>query len=396
MLRIALPLMLIFALSSTTWAEPEVCESRHYPSKILKKISCDNSSEVLIVGEQHQHEMAEAIKDQARDLGQNKDLFVFLEGIEYRSKQASYVNGLEDRLILSVSGLLVTEPVLRHFASNPPNLDDPKHNFVLTMSKRALANAVFDMDEVWGDLSWYPDSLKQDTIYPAVKQLSLMPPAQRRQRILEHKSFYDFSNSTDYRGLGEAAQALLRLGHEKIRTSGRYGYLNADDMASVLGSGRDIVFSKAILENYCHASRAKKPIWVQVGIGHSRGVECFLRNHLPAGTIITRKELSELEPKLKNWKTDIETSVLKDIRDYVLERAPQTRINVYSESRHLHSGTIPEHIVQIVFEPPIPQLYPQVVHSLRKKGYAEVKWRNINTSYRTNISFTFNLTQFER
>lgn len=313
----------IFVNVSNASTVEETCRTSHSPTKILSPLLCDGQSEVYILGESaHQDTSAVLLKGQVSDLHQSGHLAAFLEGSTYSGYDGSYPMGLEDPFIYALSGLLIAKPVFDRFSKVPPD-KSPDTLFVLRRTKSDLITGLFMLPELWGDLDWIPKQLtgKEDgDISAMLRYLRTIPINQRRAAAKENLRFIridDWANNfNDYSALAETAKLLIERAQKFIAADTRFSFLNSSELGSVLGEGRNIIFSKAVLDSYCEVAKTKKPIWIQIGAGHAKGVQCLLKEFLPRDTPVKMKSASDYATTYQNWKKDLESTTLKSVRDF--------------------------------------------------------------------------------
>lgn len=289
-------------------AAEEVCNSMYKPSLVLNPLDCEASSEIIILGETHFDPIASALKNIAASLGRQKDIYAFIEGSNYEDKDLSgTAYGLEENLVNGISKLIVGLAVLETFGRIPAKTEDEKR--AVSLSTSAFAQGFFELQSLWGDLSWMPENIVGPQSGWCIKSIGSFGKGstitdQRAIDIAKSNCAAPFETSMDEnRTLGEMGIRLLEIAKAKIDQDPKYTYLAGADFENLLGPGRDLIFAKNILGKYCAASKQKKNIWIQIGQGHAEGLNCYLRSFLPANTKVILRRPEDFRETFKNWPT---------------------------------------------------------------------------------------------
>jgi hypothetical protein len=293
--------------------EAEVCNSSYKPDLAIVPPSCGTrrSAKVIIFSDDNHFGLGtKRIQETAMELSQREQMYGFFEGSVYRPKTKGEVGlnfGVEDQLIYDYSSVQATRNLL--YAAVTENFSGVNEEGVdvLSLFKKQLLQVVIRDLEVW-------NLLKADF---KGKSLPLFEKIESAQKSVYSSSVVMFG----YISIGKAEEIVstesneslfqlssfwLSAANKIIEIEQRYKFIGLAPKKHVIGDGRDILFSKIVVDHFCEASAKEKVIWLNIGSGHVTRTACLLKNYLPAGTLI--------ETRNSNYFPDIQAPNYNEIK----------------------------------------------------------------------------------
>jgi hypothetical protein len=163
---------------------------------------------------------------------------------------------------------------------------------------------------------------------------------------------------------------------------------------SILGDGRNIGFARAILGHYCRAAKQKLNLWVQVGHGHSKGLECLLKTYLPANVSVEVKTPSEYKKHYSSWKEEFREKVAKPLETEIQRLEPNIKMKVAYNSKDLERGQMPDSQVWIYFpRTPSKTSYSRIKSLISEQGYKVLERKSVSIGENTLVWVTTRIDQ---
>ncbi len=240
------------------------------PDSILSKLECSKSTVVTILGETHGSLSSKQVGDHTMSLANEKFVYYSNEVIRIGNRSwAGDVFGIEEPIPYAASLMFLSEKVLDAVQNESyEHLTSETFLLVASKSMRSLMTVV-GLEEV---RQLFDNSLPIRLLVEANKNAS----RGAKQEIITQdllskmslKDWYFFANSVSK----ILAKKLIET-YPKLLSEG--------NVTSIFGSGRNILFTKNIMAKYCEAAKAGKPMFIQMGQGHSEQVALLLKIYLP-------------------------------------------------------------------------------------------------------------------
>ncbi len=280
------------------------------------RLQCSANSEVIILNEAHFNEESLQIKEITEDLSVNGDIYGFFEGRSFddSTSKENTMFGLEDDLVKGISNLRVSLPILPiAMSSDPQNRNEIQ---VYNLSKIAFFQGIFLMRSIWGDFTWLPDLSEASGFCIKNFRKMKLPYDEPTIQVMKN-ACSDFNPSQDdYKVMYEMGKNLLQVAMRIIQNDANYNFLRYVDEAELMGLGRSLIFARTVQKKFCAASADSKPLWIQIGKGHSFELQCLLQNMLPEKTRIKAVEPAMFREKLSQFERTLNT-VVAEIQKYL-------------------------------------------------------------------------------
>jgi hypothetical protein len=387
-------LVVVATCSLMSEADDPICGSKNFPYLALNPVRCETTAKVFILGERHGDPMAREIRQHTSALGAEQELMVFQEGHNYLSDAKSFLFGLDDPRLGAIASLTVAQRVFQALEVKQPHDSlSSEEELALTLSRAHFLRSFSDLWEAWGDLSWLPSTFQTE---PAAKVFQNLKNLSLEDRKFAHHTIesQEWAKLNNFKALNDASLILLGRAVTLLKNNPKYNYINFSQIYSILGDGRNIGFARAILDHYCRAAKQKLNIWVQVGHGHSKGLECLLKAYLPTNVSVEVKTASDYYKHYSSWKEEFREKLAEPLETEIQRLEPDIEMKVAYNSKDLGQGQMPESQVWIYFpRTPSRTSYSRIKTLISEQGYRVLERKSFSNREYTLVWVTTRIDQ---